>query len=317
MVLVQPVVTVEEEELLAPEHAGDGLAHHIGRIRGDRRRRDRPVKGIGFSNPVSEDVVKILAKGFDLPVRGTAGEPQANHVGLTGADGGPVVRRDLGALLAGIHRLLIPAVHHTVVDAVLDVGALVLLPEKPLVVCFVLGEEQRHIAFAGKDEFTQQRMSRRDRARACRGLDLHEVGFLGRSVRFGNPRRPVIPKPERRQEVQFGRLRSPVGRRDPHQDVFRTGLGVLHEDVEVAVVIEDAGIEQLVLHLLAITPPVRLHQVGVGKGRLGIFVEVFHIGMGRCAVEIEVVLLDVLPMVAFAVGQAEEPLLEDRVLAVP
>ncbi len=32
MVLVQPVVTVEEEELLAPEHAGEGLTHHLGRV---------------------------------------------------------------------------------------------------------------------------------------------------------------------------------------------------------------------------------------------------------------------------------------------
>ena len=39
--------------------------------------------------------------------------------------------------------------------------------------------------------------------------------------------------------------------------------------------------------------------------------------MGRRAVEVEVVLLDVLAVVALAVGQAEEPLLEDRVLAVP
>ena len=33
VVLVQPVVAVEEEELLAPEHAGEGLAHHVGRVR--------------------------------------------------------------------------------------------------------------------------------------------------------------------------------------------------------------------------------------------------------------------------------------------
>jgi hypothetical protein len=32
VMLVQPVVTVEEEELLAPEHAGDGLTHHLGRV---------------------------------------------------------------------------------------------------------------------------------------------------------------------------------------------------------------------------------------------------------------------------------------------
>ena len=227
------------------------------------------------------------------------------------------MRRDLGALLFGVHRALI-ALHHAVVDAVLDVGALVLLPgEKPLVVRFVLGEEQRHLAFAGKDEFTQQRMRCRDRARARRCLDLLEVWFLGSSVGFGNPRRPVVAEPERRQEMQFGRVRSPVDRRDPHQDVFRTGLGILHEDVEVAVVIEDAGVEEFILHLVPGAPSVRLHQIGIGIGRLGILVEVLHVRVGRRAVEVEVVLLHVLAVVPLAVGEPEEPLLEDGILAVP
>ena len=172
VVLVQPVVTVEEEELLAPEHAGDGLAHHVGRVFTHRWRRDRLVKLIGFTKPISEDFIKLLSEGFARLVRRTVGEPQANHFGLTGAYIDLVVRRDLGARLAGVHRALV-ALHHAVVDAVLDIGALVLLPgEKQLVVCFVLGEEQRHIAFAGKDVFTQQRMRYRDRARARRGLDL-------------------------------------------------------------------------------------------------------------------------------------------------
>jgi hypothetical protein len=39
--------------------------------------------------------------------------------------------------------------------------------------------------------------------------------------------------------------------------------------------------------------------------------------VGRCAVEVVIVLLDVLAVIALAVGQAEQPLLEDRVLAVP
>jgi hypothetical protein len=37
----------------------------------------------------------------------------------------------------------------------------------------------------------------------------------------------------------------------------------------------------------------------------------------RRAVEVEVVLLDVLAVIAFAVGQAEQALLQDRVFAVP
>ncbi len=39
--------------------------------------------------------------------------------------------------------------------------------------------------------------------------------------------------------------------------------------------------------------------------------------MGRRRVEVEVVFLDILPVIAFAVGQPEEAFLEDRVPAVP
>ena len=42
-----------------------------------------------------------------------------------------------------------------------------------------------------------------------------------------------------------------VVRGDPDRDVLRIGLGVLDEDVEVAIAVEHAGIEQLVLRTLA------------------------------------------------------------------
>ena len=125
VVLVQPVVTVEEEELLAPEHAGEGLTHHAGGVFAHGRRRDRLVELVGFTQPVSKELIEQLAKRFSLLVQGTAGEPQAKHAGLTGADRHLVVRRDLGALSVGIDRVL-PAVYDALVDAVLDVGALVL-----------------------------------------------------------------------------------------------------------------------------------------------------------------------------------------------
>ena len=200
-VFVQPVVTVEEKELLAPQHARDRLAHHVGRVFAHRRRRDRLVELIGLTTPVLEEFVEMLAKGCALLVQETAGEPQANDLGLPGADRDLVVRRDLGALLAGIHRVL-SAVHHTVIDPVFDVGALVRGAEQPRMVGFVLGEEQRHLAFARKDECPQRGMRRRDRGRACRCLDLLEVWFLGRAIRLGNPLRPVVAEPQRRQEMQ-------------------------------------------------------------------------------------------------------------------
>ena len=54
-----------------------------------------------------------------------------------------------------------------------------------------------------------------------------------------------------------------------------------------------------------------------GIGRLRVLVEVLHVRVRRRAVEVEVVLLDVLAVIPLAVGQAEQPLLEDRILPVP
>ena len=63
--------------------------------------------------------------------------------------------------------------------------------------------------------------------------------------------------------------------------------------------------------------PVLRHQLAVGERRLRVLVEHLHVRVGRRAVEVEVVLLDVLAVVPLAVGEAEQPLLEDRILAVP
>ncbi len=114
----------------------------------------------------------MFPEGFALLVCRTAGKPQANHFGLTAAYIGLVVRGDLRALLFGVYRALV-ALHNAIVDAIFDVEALVHLPgEKQFVVCFVLGEEQRHIPFAGKDVFTKQRMLYCDGTHSRHGLNL-------------------------------------------------------------------------------------------------------------------------------------------------
>ena len=63
---------------------------------------------------------------------------------------------------------------------------------------------------------------------------------------------------------------------DADQDVSGL-LGVSEEDVEVAVVVEDAGVEQLVLELLARPPAVCLHQIPVRELALRILVQIFHV----------------------------------------
>src|SRR5262249_51639506 len=56
---------------------------------------------------------------------------------------------------------------------------------------------------------------------------------------------------------------------------------------------------------------------GVGIGRLRVLVETLHVRVGRGAVEVEVILLDVFPVVALAVREPEESLLQDGVLPIP
>ncbi len=117
--------------------------------------------------------------------------------------------------------------------------------------------------------------------------------------------------------MQVCRIGSSIGRRDSHQDVFRTSLGVFHKDVEVSVVLEDTRVEKFILHLVAVAASVGLQQIGVGIGRLRIFVQKLHVRVRRRAVEVEVILFDVLAVVAFAVGQSKQPLFENRIPAVP
>src|SRR3989454_6256408 len=59
------------------------------------------------------------------------------------------------------------------------------------------------------------------------------------------------------------------------------------------------------------------HEASVGKRRLGVLVEVLHVGVGRGRIDVEVVLLHVLAVIPLAAREPEEALLEDRIAAVP
>ena len=117
--------------------------------------------------------------------------------------------------------------------------------------------------------------------------------------------------------MQVAGFRSAIAYTDLDQDVVRRLLGILDKNVEVTVFIEDPGIEQLILHVAAGAPLVGLDQIFVGIRRLRILVQILHVRVRRRAVEVEVILLDVFAMVAFAVGQPEQAFLENRVFAVP
>jgi len=124
------------------------------------------------------------------------------------------VRRNLGALLAGIDGRRL-ALDHAVVDAVLDVRAGIhLAGEEPLVVGLVLREQQRHVTFR-RSECTCPAADASPRPRLSPpGRDLPEVRLLGRPVGFGDPRRQSFRNQSVGRQVQLGGVRATVMGRD-------------------------------------------------------------------------------------------------------
>src|SRR5277367_3811150 len=113
------------------------------------------------------------------------------------------------------------------------------------------------------------------------------------------------------------RLGTSITDADFDQQVVGRRLRVFNKNIEVAVVVEDAGVQQLVFLFVARALAVGLDEVVVWIGAMRVLVEVLHVRVGGSAIEVKVVLLYVLAMITFAVGQAEKPLLEDRIFAVP
>ena len=59
------------------------------------------------------------------------------------------------------------------------------------------------------------------------------------------PEGPDIAEPERGQQIERRFFRPAIPGCDLDQDIFRRGFGIFDEHVEVAVLVENAGIHQL------------------------------------------------------------------------
>ena len=128
---------------------------------------------------------------------------------------------------------------------------------------------------------------------------------------------PGIAKPKRGQQMQ-GRCFGPAIRcRNANANIFDVGLGVLNKDIEVAVLLEDPGIQQLVFGIKLAAPAALGDQRRIGILALGILVQILHVGVRRSVVEVEIALLDVFAVVALVAAHAEEPFFEDGVASVP
>src|SRR5208283_2266692 len=112
-------------------------------------------------------------------------------------------------------------------------------------------------------------------------------------------------------------LRTGVADADADAEVEGRGLRVVDGDPPVAAVVEDARVGKLELALVATAASVLLAQPRIGKGRLRVVVEPAQPGGGRRGVGVPPVFLDVLAVVALGAGEAEQPLLKERIAPVP
>src|SRR5260370_25874371 len=128
---------------------------------------------------------------------------------------------------------------------------------------------------------------------------------------------PGVSEPQGRQDMQRSGFGSAVECADLDQDGLWRVFGIFHEHVEVAVAFEDTCVQKLVFHFGPRTSFACSNQVIIRESRLRIFVQVLHVGMGRRAVKVEVILFDILTMVAFAVGQPKQAFFQYGILAVP
>src|SRR5262249_33693080 len=242
-----------------------------------------------------------------------------------GRDDGAVMDAGPGAGLPRVDAGF--AVDDAAVEGVLDERAVVagVGAEEALVVGLVVGEQQaaagRGVEEAAAEAVLDQQRLQRHGAGVV-GDEAEGVGG-GRSglddgarQRFGGPR-PGVAEPEVRQDVQRRGVGAAVVRRDADADVLGAGLGVLDDDVEVAIIGEDTGVEQFVLGLARGAAAGFGDAVGVGGSGLRVLVEVAEVRAGGGGVEVEVGFLDVVAVVAFGAAEAEEAFLEDGVAFVP
>jgi hypothetical protein len=156
-------------------------------------------------------------------------------------------------------------VNEVTVDSILHERRRVRAAEEAVIVRFIVGEQERRRSLRPEEVAPGVRMDHLHRA----------VGVLPNG-KLGLPARPVprprIPKPDRGEEIERGGVGAPIRHRDPNQDVFDVRFRVLHQDVEIPIPLEDAGVEQLELGVVPAPPPGFLGERRVGEGAVGIFI---------------------------------------------
>ncbi len=84
--------------------------------------------------------------------------------------------------------------------------------------------------------------------------------------------------------MERGDVWAAIGEGEADEDVIRGGFGVFDEDIEITILIEDAGLHQFKFPRLPTPSPIFFDEPIVWKRGLWIFIEATHVGMGGGAV---------------------------------
>ena len=307
-VLGEPPLDVVPEVLLAPQHPGERLPDHLPLRASERGREHVAVELVGLGAAPLDELVEARPNGS--AGRGARSSSRSRTVALSrrAAASSTMPAAAFVPVRAGFTAAASPATTRSMPS--LRRRRRSAAPNSRSALVSFSVNSSRCSPSAEQPASPSCSCSARHGPRALRHL-------AQRRASAPVAPRPGVAEPQRRQQAQG----APSGPRlctvTRSSTSSGAGLGVLDDHVEVAVVGEDAGVEQLVLELAPAARAVRRDQVVVRELALRVLVEHPHVRVRRRAVEVEVVLLDVLAVVALGVGQAEEPLLEDRVRAVP
>src|SRR5215469_2366735 len=201
--------------------------------------------------------------------------------------------------------------NNVVIDAILNVGRSVWYGENPFFVGFVLRKQEFFGPLAEEKVAAEIRM-------LCMNCRRNRCGSLSHGwLDSARHPRPGVAIPQCRKQPQAGILPTAIVDTDANEDIFGPSFGVLDENIEVAIAIEDTGIDEFVFSFASGALLVRNDDVLVGKALLRVLVQVLHVRVRGRAVDVKVVVLHVLAMIAFAIRKSEEAFLQDRISFVP
>ncbi len=257
--------------------------------------------------PLLQDLIKLRRKRRRWHL---AGQTQIHHPLISSRDGVLKQQGRLGSFLLWIHRCGI-AIDHIAVECILHIRLLVGLAVKALRVGLIFCEQPRSLLPA--NQLIGAKTVQISGFDTC--CDPLEGVALTPCIAVTPV--PGVTHPEGREQGQGSCIRATIDDADANQHIFGAGLGVINNDIEIAIIIKNACFNQLVFRFIAAPAAVFFHQMLIREFLLGVFVEPAHEAMGGGIQQMKKVILDVLPMIPLTIAQSEGSLLQDRILAIP